>query len=137
VAVGAALLATIGLTASVRPAHAVDRGAAVGIGLSALAIGTALGAAANPNYNPYYYQPTGTTPGAVILLPGDLVLPAEELLERVLWVLLRLLNAFSAESAAAWGWPKGALAWAHEHRGSAVSPWRLGDAEQHPTAGRA
>jgi hypothetical protein len=29
-------------------------GAAVGIGLGALAVGTALGAASNP-YNPYYY----------------------------------------------------------------------------------
>ena len=50
-AVGAAILATIGFTAAPRPAHAIDAGAAVGIGLG----GFALGAAANPYYNPYYY----------------------------------------------------------------------------------
>ena len=51
---GAAMLGVVGISAAPRPAHAVDPGAAVGIGLGALAVGTALGAASNP-YNPYYY----------------------------------------------------------------------------------
>jgi len=51
---GAAMLGLVGISAALRPAHAVDPGAAVGIGLGALAVGTALGAASNP-YNPYYY----------------------------------------------------------------------------------
>jgi hypothetical protein len=54
-AVGAAILGTIGLTTVPRPAHAIGTGAAVGIGLGGLALGTALGAAANPYHNPYYY----------------------------------------------------------------------------------
>jgi len=52
---GAALLATVGLTTVSRPAHALSPGAGVGIGLGAFAAGTMLGAAANPYYNPYYY----------------------------------------------------------------------------------
>jgi hypothetical protein len=60
---GAALLATV-LAAPARPAHAVDPGAAVGIGLGALAVGTALGAAANPYYSPYYYSPYAYYPPA-------------------------------------------------------------------------
>jgi len=48
------MLGLVGISAAPRPAHAVDPGAAVGIGLGALAVGTALGAASNP-YNPYYY----------------------------------------------------------------------------------
>ncbi|MGA7265727.1 MAG: hypothetical protein WBX30_33295, partial [Stellaceae bacterium] len=51
-AVGAAILATIGFTAAPRPALAIGTGAAVGIGLGGLAVGTPLGAAANPYYNP-------------------------------------------------------------------------------------
>ncbi|HYM74228.1 MAG TPA: hypothetical protein VET89_14695 [Stellaceae bacterium] len=48
----------VGLTAVPQPAHALGTGAAVGIGLGALAVGTALGAAANPYYpNGYYYYP--------------------------------------------------------------------------------
>src|SRR5712671_4744378 len=54
-AVGAAILGLVGVTAAPRPAHAVDPRAAVGIGVGALAVGTALGAASNPNYNPNYY----------------------------------------------------------------------------------
>jgi hypothetical protein len=58
-AIGAAVLAAVGLTTVPRPAHALSPGAGVGIGLGAFAAGTALGAAANPYYNPYYYQPYG------------------------------------------------------------------------------
>ena len=59
-AIGAAVLAAVGLTTVPRPAHALSPGAGVGIGLGAFAAGTALGAAANPYYyNPYgYYYPS-------------------------------------------------------------------------------
>jgi hypothetical protein len=53
--VGAAILATIGLTTVPRPAHAIGTGAAVGIGLGGLALGTMLSSAANPYHTPYYY----------------------------------------------------------------------------------
>ncbi len=61
VAIGAAVLAAVGLTTLPRPAHALRPTAGVGIGLGAFAAGTALGAAANPYYNPYnpYYYPYG------------------------------------------------------------------------------
>jgi hypothetical protein len=51
-AVAAAMLAAIGLTAVARPAHALSPAAGVGIGLGAFAAGSVL---ANPYYNPYYY----------------------------------------------------------------------------------
>jgi hypothetical protein len=54
--IGAAILTAVWLMAAPRPAHAIDPGAAVGIGLGSLAVGTMLGAAANPYYNPYYYN---------------------------------------------------------------------------------
>ena len=54
-AIGAAVLAAVGLTTVPRPANALSPAAGVGIGLGAFAAGTALGAAANPYYNPYYY----------------------------------------------------------------------------------
>jgi hypothetical protein len=54
-AVGAAILAGVGLTSLPQPAHALSPAAGVGIGLGAFAAGTALGAAGNPYYNPYYY----------------------------------------------------------------------------------
>lgn len=58
VAAAAAIAGTIGLTAAPQPAHALGTGAAVGIGVGALALGTMLGAAANPYYYPYgYYYP--------------------------------------------------------------------------------
>ncbi len=57
--IGAAMLAAVGFTTVPQPAHAVGTGAAVGIGLGALAVGTALGAAGHPYYNPYYYYPYG------------------------------------------------------------------------------
>ena len=53
-AIGATVLAGVGLTTLPRPAHALSPAAGVGIGLGAFAAGTALGAAANPYYNPYY-----------------------------------------------------------------------------------
>ncbi len=53
-AIGAAVLAAVGLTTLPRPAHALSPAAGVGIGLGAFAAGTALGTAANPYYNPYY-----------------------------------------------------------------------------------
>jgi hypothetical protein len=54
-AVATAILGVVGLTTIPRPADAggIGPGAAVGIGLGAFALGSAL---ANPyNYNPYYY----------------------------------------------------------------------------------
>ena len=57
-ALGAPIVAAVGLTTVSRPAQAggIGPGAAVGIGLGAFALGSALGAAANPYYyNPYYY----------------------------------------------------------------------------------
>jgi hypothetical protein len=56
-AIGAAVLAGVGLTTVPQSAHALSPGAGVGIGLGAFAAGTALGAATNPYYNPYYYNP--------------------------------------------------------------------------------
>jgi hypothetical protein len=53
-AIGAAVLAAVGLTTVPRPANALSPAAGVGIGLGAFAAGTALGSAANPYYNPYY-----------------------------------------------------------------------------------
>jgi hypothetical protein len=60
-AIGAATLVAVGLTTVPRPADALSPAAGVGIGLGAFAAGTALGAAANPYYNPYnsYYSPYG------------------------------------------------------------------------------
>ncbi|HEX3413482.1 MAG TPA: hypothetical protein VHT00_17345, partial [Stellaceae bacterium] len=58
-AIGAAVLAAVGLTSVPQPAHALSPGAGVGIGLGAFAAGTALGATANPYYNPYYGNPYG------------------------------------------------------------------------------
>jgi hypothetical protein len=57
--IGAAVLAAVGLAAP-RPAHALSTGAAVGLGLGAFALGSAVGASANPYYypyNPYYPYP--------------------------------------------------------------------------------
>jgi hypothetical protein len=59
-AFSAAILAAIGLTVTPKPAQALGTGAAVGIGLGALAVGTAIGTAANPyyyGYPGYYYPP--------------------------------------------------------------------------------
>jgi hypothetical protein len=61
-----AFVGAAALTAAPRSAHALGTGAAVGIGLGALAVGTALGAAGNPYYGypgygygyaPSYYYP--------------------------------------------------------------------------------
>jgi len=53
-AVVATVMAATSLTV-LKPAHAIDAGTAVGIGLGSLALGSALGSTANPYYNPYYY----------------------------------------------------------------------------------
>jgi|SRR5579872_2771223 len=50
----AAVVAAVTVTVPSRPAHALDTGAAVGIGLGSFALGSALGAASNPYYRPYY-----------------------------------------------------------------------------------
>lgn len=50
--IGAAILAAVGLTSAPRPAYAIDAGAAVGLGLGSLALGTMLGAAAKPVLQP-------------------------------------------------------------------------------------
>jgi hypothetical protein len=71
-AVGTAILAAVGSTTASHPAYAVDPGAPVGIGLGSLAVGTMLGAAANPYYNNpyynygYYYPPAPPTPRPTI-----------------------------------------------------------------------
>ena len=56
----AAMIGVAGMTATPQPAHALGTGAAVGIGLGAFALGTAIGANANPYYNGYngYYAPS-------------------------------------------------------------------------------
>ncbi len=54
-ALAAAIVGAIGFASAPRPAHAIGTGAAVGIGLGSFALGTMLGAGANPYYNPYYY----------------------------------------------------------------------------------
>ena len=59
VVIGVAVIAAAALTI-LKPAQAVDTGAAVGIGLGSFALGSALGSAprANPYYYPYgYYYP--------------------------------------------------------------------------------
>jgi len=57
-AVSAAFVAAIGFAAAPQPAHALGTGAAVGIGLGALAVGTAIGASQAPYYGyPGYYGP--------------------------------------------------------------------------------
>ena len=57
-AIAAAVLAVTSLTV-LKPAHAIDAGTAVGIGLGSFALGSALGSTANPYYNPYYYPYNG------------------------------------------------------------------------------
>ena len=59
-ALSTAVVGTLALTAAPQPAHALGPGAAVGIGLGALALGTAVGAA---TANPYYYGYPGYYPG--------------------------------------------------------------------------
>jgi hypothetical protein len=70
----AAIVGAIGLTVTPKPAHALGTGAAVGIGVGALAVGTALGAAANPyyyGYPGYYYPPAyGYGPAYYGYAPG-------------------------------------------------------------------
>ena len=61
-----AVVVGLGLSAALQPANAISTGEAVGIGVGAAVLGTALGASvANPNYYPdgynyppgYYYGP--------------------------------------------------------------------------------
>jgi hypothetical protein len=74
VAVAAAIVGVVGLTAAPKPAHAIGTGAAVGIGLGAFALGTIL---ANPYaysapYYPYgygYYAPSYYYPPAPAYYP--------------------------------------------------------------------
>ena len=67
-AFAAALLGAIGLASLPQQAEArggVSTGAAVGIGLGAFALGTAVGGAYNPYYAPgYYYPPAAYYPPA-------------------------------------------------------------------------
>jgi hypothetical protein len=60
IALAGALVAGVGFVAIPRPAHAFPVGAAVGVGLGAFALGTAVGSAADPYYYGYpygYYAP--------------------------------------------------------------------------------
>src|SRR5437868_4554467 len=74
-AIGTAVLAAVGFATVPRPADAVDAGAAVGIGLGALAVGAALGSTANhPSNNAYsypngYYYPTAPAYTAPVYSP--------------------------------------------------------------------
>jgi hypothetical protein len=59
-----ALVAALGFAAAPQPAHALGTGAAVGIGLGAFALGSAIGASAYPyygypGYSGYYGYPAG------------------------------------------------------------------------------
>jgi hypothetical protein len=69
-AIGATVLAAIGLTTVPRPAHALSPAAGVGIGVGAFAAGTAIGAATNPYYNPYYYPYGYYSPPAPAYYPS-------------------------------------------------------------------
>ncbi|HEX5318688.1 MAG TPA: hypothetical protein VFW46_05995 [Stellaceae bacterium] len=66
----AAMIGVVGMTATPKPAEALGTGAAVGLGLGAFALGTAVGAAANPYYpNGYYYGPGYYYPPAPAYYP--------------------------------------------------------------------
>lgn len=68
----ATVLGVVGAVAIPQPAHAVSPGAAVGIGLGAFALGSALGAANNPYYYggyPAYGYPYGYYPPAPAYYP--------------------------------------------------------------------
>jgi hypothetical protein len=72
-AVAAVIVTAAAVALPTRPAQALDAGAAVGIGLGSFALGTALGAAGNPYYNPYYpygYYPPAYYPTAPYYYPG-------------------------------------------------------------------
>jgi hypothetical protein len=63
-----AIVGAVALTTAPKPAHALSPGEGVAIGLGALAVGTAVGASANPYYgNPGYgygYAPSYYAPPA-------------------------------------------------------------------------
>jgi hypothetical protein len=69
-----AIVGAIGLTVTPKPAHALSPGEGVAIGLGALAVGTAVGAASNPYYGypGYYGYPAyyGYGPGYYGYAPG-------------------------------------------------------------------
>ena len=68
-AIGATVLAAVGLTTMPRPAHALSNGAAVGLGVGAFALGSAVGSSANPYYNPYYNPYAYNYPAAPAYYP--------------------------------------------------------------------
>jgi hypothetical protein len=69
-AIGAAVLAAVGLTAVPQRADALSPAAGVGIGLGAFASGSAIGAASNPYNNPYYYPYGYYSPPAPAYYPA-------------------------------------------------------------------
>ena len=90
-AIAAVVIATAALAAQ-KPAHALDTGAAVGIGLGSFALGSMLGSTANP-------YPYGYSYPAPAYLPARALLPsAAELLGPVLPPLLRMLSIGAARS---------------------------------------
>lgn len=70
-----AIVGAVVVTTAPAPANArVSTGAAVGIGLGSFALGTALGAAANP-YNPYGYYAPAPPPPAYYYPPAPAYYP--------------------------------------------------------------
>ena len=64
-ALATGIVAAVALTAvPQQPANALGTGAAVGLGLGAFALGSAVGAGASPYYNPYYAPPAYYYPPA-------------------------------------------------------------------------
>jgi hypothetical protein len=75
-----AILGTLGLTAASQPAQArVSTGAAVGIGVGAFALGSAIGAAPyyNSYYAPYGYAGYGYPPPAYYYPPAPAYYPPQ------------------------------------------------------------
>jgi hypothetical protein len=72
-ALSTALVAAVGVTTVSQPAHALGTGAAVGIGLGAFAVGSALGAAAT---SPYYGYPYYGYPANYYYPPAPAYYPA-------------------------------------------------------------
>jgi hypothetical protein len=67
VALATAVIAGVAFTTAPQPAHALSTGAAVGLGLGAFALGSAIGAA--PYYGGYYGSPYGYYPPAYPAYP--------------------------------------------------------------------
>jgi hypothetical protein len=86
----AAIAGAAAIASAPRPADAwVSPGAAAAIGLGSFALGTMLGAGANPYYSPYY--PDGYY-ACLLLSASALLLSAAALLEPLLRALLPLLS---------------------------------------------